>query len=191
MSADDGLDAETGDLQAVGWNLPPGAKLISYTRPENAFAPATRPRSRGAGPLPTVARFTFVSSRHAKTFRDGRPKLDPSGWQDGSAPHDLLRLLARHPRGAGAEIRCHKETAMPYQFGLRRFRSLQFLTRRHAAKAAAGTRAAPLLQSHSPSHVPAHSRSATARISVSGFSLRMWAVKSPISAARAMASSKG
>ena len=253
------LHADTGDLQAAGWNLPPGAHFVNYTRLENAFAPATKPRSRRAGPPPTVARFAltsivppsitkalavgeqihtvlckasnghpiytgaggeghrhahifsesigvnnahvthvtvfapegfdhdaikalrsiqwtwgfkghdlrlvlhgvgnpldfpdcklfgpskiwrsltpFVSTRHAKTFRDGRPKLAENGWQDGSAPHDLLRLLAQHPHGAGAEIRCLKETAMPYAFGHRRFRSLQFLTRRHGGQGSRG-----------------------------------------------------
>lgn len=253
------LHADTGDLQAAGWNLPPGAEFVNYSRPESAFAPATRPRPRRAGPQPTVARFAltsvvppsitkalavgeqihivlckesdghhiftgagstghrhahifsesigdnnahithvtvvapegfdhravealrkiqwtwgfkghdlrlvlhgigkpsdfpdcelfatskiwksytpFVSTRHAKAFRDGRPKLDETGWQPGSAPHDLLRLLAQHPHGAGAEIRCLKETAMPYQFGKRRFRSLQFLTRRHSGQGSRG-----------------------------------------------------
>src|SRR5207247_460344 len=74
----------------------------------------------------------FVSTRHAKTYRDGRPKLAQNGWQDGSAPHDLMRLLEKHPHGSGAEIRCIRETAMPYEFGQRRFRSLQFLTKRHS-----------------------------------------------------------
>lgn len=72
----------------------------------------------------------FVSTRHAKTFRDGRPKLDDTGWQSGSAPHDLLRLLAGHPHGADAQIRHLPENSMPYEFGQRHFRSLQFLTRR-------------------------------------------------------------
>lgn len=253
------LHADTGELQAAGWNLPPGAQLIGYTRAENAFASTTRPRTPRATSLPTVARFTltsvvppsitkalavgeqihtvlckasdghpiftgagdeghrhahifsesigssnahithvtvyaaagfdteavdalrsilwtwgfnnhelrlvlhgigepadfpdcklfasakvwrsltpFVSTRHAKTFRDGRPKLGHDGWQIGSAPHDLLRLLCEHPRGAGAEIRCHKENAMPYRFGSRRFRSLQFLTRRQKGEGSRG-----------------------------------------------------
>lgn len=244
------LHANTGDLQAAGWNLPPGAQFVNYTRPENAFAPATKPRPRRSGRLPSVARFAiasvvppaitralavgeqihtvlckesdghptftgaggsdhghahvfceclgetnahithvivfarngfdhravealrklqwtwgfkghdlrtvlhgigqphefdsplfatarkwrsltpFVSTRHAKTFRDGRPKLGANGWQPGSGPHDLLRLLEQHPHGAGAEVRVLKETALPYKFGQRHFRSLQFLTRR-------------------------------------------------------------
>lgn len=255
------LHANTGDLQAAGWNLPPGAEFVNYARPENAFALAIKPRPRRTVTKSTVARFAitstvtpsiihtisvadrvhttlckwsdkeggrssvftglapdgkplaeqhkhahifceangirdlithitvwaemgfdeaacsalrslkkvwghgghdirlvleglggpkdfagspffatarrwhsltpFVSTRHVKTFRDGRPKIDEAnGWQRGSAPHDLLRLLAEHPQGAGANVRLLEETSLPYVFGERRFRSLQFLTRR-------------------------------------------------------------
>lgn len=263
------LHADTGDLQAAGWNLPPGAQFINYARQENAFAPATKPRPRRRGENPTVARFAitstvppsitrsvsladrvhdalckwsdqegvcspvftgltpdgtplaclhehahifceangprdlithitvwapmgfdetaclalrrlkkvwghgghdirivleslgspsdfagsplfatsakwrsltpFVSTRHVKTFRDGRPKIDElTGWQRGSAPHDLLRLLAEHPHGAGAAVRPLKEASLPYVFGERRFRSLQFLTVRHGGNGCRG-----------------------------------------------------
>ena len=256
------LHADTGDLQAAGWNLPPGAAFVNYTRPENAFAPAPRPRAARTGPLLTVARYAitstvapsitqaisigdrthkwicslsdgaigrasvltgldaegkplaaqhqhahifceangprdtvthitiwaemgfdeeaclalrklnkihdrsghdlrlvlhgigeardfgdcallrpakvwrsvtpFVSTRHAKAFRDGRPKMDAeNGWQCGSAGHDLLRLLALHPHGAGATIRQLTEREQPYRVGDRRLRSLQFQTVRH------------------------------------------------------------
>ena len=255
------LHADTGDLQAAGWNLPPGAAFVNYTRPENAFAPAPRPRTSRKGPLLTVARYAitstvapsisqaisigdrvhdalckwsdqgkghasvftgldangkplaaqhqhahifceangprdavthvtvwaemgfdeeaclalrrlnkvwghgghdirlvlqgigqrgdfadcalvrpakiwrsatpFVSTRHAKTFRDGRPKIDSdNGWQDGSAAHDLLRLLALHGHGADAKIQQINERDRPYQFGERSLRSLQFQTGR-------------------------------------------------------------
>jgi CRISPR-associated protein Csb2 len=73
----------------------------------------------------------FVSTRHAKTFRDGRPKMDASGWQVGSGAHDLLRLLALHPQGASATIKQFDERERPFQFGSQRLRSLQFLTIRH------------------------------------------------------------
>ncbi|MDA1278162.1 MAG: type I-U CRISPR-associated protein Csb2 [Verrucomicrobia bacterium] len=257
------LHADTGDLQAAGWNLPPGAAIVNYTRPENAFAPAPRPRPQQKGPRLTVARYAvtstvapsitqaisigdrvhdslcrwsdqgrgpaavftgrnanrdplkehqhthifceahgprdsvthitiwaemgfdeeaclalrrlnkvwghgghdirlvlhgigqpddfkdcglfgkarvwrsltpFVSTRHAKTFRDGRPKMDASGWQVGSGAHDLLRLLALHPQGTGATIKQLDERERPFAFGVdgeRRFRSLQFQTIRH------------------------------------------------------------
>lgn len=73
----------------------------------------------------------FVSTRHAKTFRDGRPKMDANGWQIGSAAHDLLRLLAIRPHGAGASVKQIDERDRPFQFGSRRFRSLQFQTTRY------------------------------------------------------------
>jgi CRISPR-associated protein Csb2 len=258
------LHADTGDLQAGGWNLPPGAQFVNYVRREDAFAPATRPRAAGRGPLPKVARFSvvsavaprmtqavsvgdrvhdalcsksdqgrgraavftgldadsqplpghqhahifceangegdsithitiwvpmgfdegaclalrrlnkvwghgghdvrlvlhaigqptefqdcklfgssaswrsvtpFVSTLHAKTYRDGRPKLDANGWQQGSAAHDLLRHLAQHPKGAGATIRQIDERDRPFRFGSSNLRSLQFQTRRQGAGA--------------------------------------------------------
>ena len=258
------LHADTGDLQAAGWNLPPGAAFVNYTRPENAFAPAPRPRATRKGPLLTVARYAitstvapsitqaisigdrvhdalckwsdqgkgrasvftgldangkplaaqhqhahifceangprdsvthitvwaemgfdeedclalrrlnkvwghgghdirlvlhgiggmedfkecpliavqkpakvwrsltpFVSTRYAKTFRDGRPKMDASGWQVASGAHDLLRLLALHPQGTTATIKQCDERERPFQFGNRHLRSLQFQTIRH------------------------------------------------------------
>jgi CRISPR-associated protein Csb2 len=254
------LHADTGELQAAGWNLPPGAHIVNYTRPENAFAPATKPRPRRSKAPPTVARYAvvsavapsitqavsvadrvhdalckwsdqgkgratvftgladdgkprtdhrhahifceangprdaithitiwatmgfdkvaclalrrlnkvwghgghdirlvlhgigqpgdfkdcalfgpakawrsvtpFVSTRHAKTFRDGRPKMDANGWQIGSSAHDLIRLLALHPRGTGASIKQRDERERPLQFGSRCLCSLQFQTVRH------------------------------------------------------------
>lgn len=258
------LHADTGELQAEGWNLPPGAQFVNYVRREDAFAPATRPRAARRGPLPNVARFSvvsavapritqavsvgdrvhdalcsisdqgcgragvftgidagsrplpghqhahifseangesdsithitvwapmgfdedacrtlrrlnkvwghgghdlrlvlhalgqptefpdcklfgssaswrsvtpFVSTLHAKTYRDGRPKLDASGWQQGSAAHDLLRQLAQHPQGAGATIRQLDERDRPFDFGRSSLRSLQFQTRRQGGGA--------------------------------------------------------
>lgn len=254
------LHADTGELQAAGWNLPPGAEFVNYIRPENAFAPAAKPRSRQSNARPTVARYAvvsavppsitqvvsvadrvhdalckwsdqgkgratvftglgdngkphtdhrhahifceangprdaithitiwapmefneaaclalrrlntvwghgghdislvlhgigqpsdfkdcalfgkakvwrsltpFVSTRHAKIFRDGRPKMDTSGWQVGSGAHDLLRLLALHPQGTAASIKQLDERERPFQFGSRGLRSLQFQTIRH------------------------------------------------------------
>ena len=253
------LHADTGDLQAAGWNLPPGSEFVNYTRREDAFAPATRPRPPRKGTLPTVARFAvvstvapritqaisicgrvhealckssdqghgpaavftglggdgkpftdhehahifceplgprdtvthitiwapmgfddiaclalrrlhkvwghgghdlrlvlhgigqlrefettlfasaktwqsltpFVSTRHGKTFRDGRPKIDETGWQIGSSGHDLLRLLAHHPQGSNPTIKQLPERDGPIRIGERRLRSLQFQTVRH------------------------------------------------------------
>ena len=262
------LHADTATLQSAGWNLPPGARYVSYSRPENAFNPepmrqrvtsqrrltvarfevvsAVAPRITQAvsignrihdalckfseregspaavfsgqdtagNPLPghrhahilceangtrdTVTHVTvyadmgvdevaclalrglrkvwghgghdlhlvlhgigqpgdfpdcqvlresriwrsltpFVSTRHAKTHRDGRPKIDSSnGWQDGSAGHDLLRLLALHPRGYGATIRLLDERERPYAFAGQRLRSLQFQTVRHGGNGSRG-----------------------------------------------------
>lgn len=253
------LHADTGELQSAGWNLPPGALYINYTRAENAFTPVTKPRPQKSKVTLTVARYAvvsavapsitqavsvadrvhdalckwsdqgkgratvftglgdggkahtdhrhahifceangprdaithitiwapmefdepaclalrrlnkvwghgghdirlvlhgigqpgdfkdcsllgkarvwrsftpFVSTRHAKTFRDGRPKIDVSGWQVGSGAHDLLRLLGLHPQGAGAMIKQFDEREYPLQFGSRSLRSLQFQTTR-------------------------------------------------------------
>ncbi len=41
-----------------------------------------------------VSRTPFVSTRHAKTFKNGRPKIDGDGLQIGSPEHDLRRLLS-------------------------------------------------------------------------------------------------
>jgi CRISPR-associated protein Csb2 len=259
------LHADTGELQSAGWNLPPGARHVNYTRREDAFAPVARPLSRSKGPMPTVARYAvvstvppsitktvsvadrvhdalckwsdqgkgrasvftglnengkpctdhrhaqifceangprdaishitvcaemgfdeaaclalrrlnkvwghgghdirlvlygigqagdfqdcalfglskvwrsvtpFVSTRHAKSFRDGRPKMDDNGWQEGSAAHDLLRLLHLRAKWKGAKIRRQlAEREGPFEFGSeagkRKLRSLQFQTIRH------------------------------------------------------------
>jgi len=253
------LHADTADLQKAGWNLPPGARFVDYTRPENAFTQRSMRRRTQKAVLPTMARFEvvssvppriiqavsvtervhdalckwsekdgrpapvfigansdgaifmqhehahifceangkrdiithisvwapmgfdeqatwalrrlnkvwghgghdirlvlhgigmpesftgdhlfglsriwrsvtpFVSTRHAKTFRDGRPKIDDNGWQVGSAGHDLLRLLALDERYAGASIRKLEERSGPYRFNDINLRSLQFQTQR-------------------------------------------------------------
>jgi CRISPR-associated protein Csb2 len=69
----------------------------------------------------------FVSTRHGKTFRDGRPKMDETGWQIGSAAHDLLRLLALDPQTTGADISRGKAV----RAGQRDLRAIQFQTIRH------------------------------------------------------------
>lgn len=247
------LHADTGELQAAGWNLPPGSRYVNYVRAENAFAAPARLRRRSRATLLTVARYTlksavmpsllnavsvsdqlhkvlvglsqqrpvftgaeadgnghahifcesndtaglghithvtvfardgfdekalqtlrrlqwthgkkgheyrlvlhgigkeedfpdcclfreakswrsitpFVATRHAKTFRDGRPKMDENGWQIGSPGHDLLRLLSLQPDGVGAHVQLMAENKLPYDFGARRVRSLQFQTVRH------------------------------------------------------------
>ena len=50
-----------------------------------------------------------------------------NGWQQGSSPEDLLRLLALNPKWQGARIRRQiPERDLPFQFGNCRLRSLQF-----------------------------------------------------------------
>jgi CRISPR-associated protein Csb2 len=69
----------------------------------------------------------FVSTRHGKSFKDGRPKMDDDGWQIGSAPNDLLRLLRLDPKTQSATIR--KEVGL--RAGERSLRCVQFQTIRH------------------------------------------------------------
>jgi CRISPR-associated protein Csb2 len=74
----------------------------------------------------------FVPTRHAKTFRDGRPKVDEaSGWQIGSAAHDLLRLLSLRPETAEARIHQEKVIILGQAPNGRTLRCLQFQTIRH------------------------------------------------------------
>ncbi len=58
------LHADTGDLQAAGWPLPPGARMLTYARPERGFdiAPVPRRLSVSAKTPPTVARYTIATA---------------------------------------------------------------------------------------------------------------------------------
>jgi CRISPR-associated protein Csb2 len=59
----DALSVETGDLQAAGWNAPPAAVTVSYTRPMHALrqvAPMAARRSRVSLPKKTL-----TSARYA------------------------------------------------------------------------------------------------------------------------------
>ena len=68
----------------------------------------------------------FVATRHQKTYRDGRPKLDGNGWWIGSPEHDLRRLLTEQEYPTLAKLdRC--QTLM---IGQRRLRPIQFQTTR-------------------------------------------------------------
>ena len=55
------LHADTGDLQADGWTLPPGARLADYVRREDCFDLAPI-RSQPRLSRPTVARFAVASA---------------------------------------------------------------------------------------------------------------------------------
>lgn len=70
----------------------------------------------------------FVSTRHPKTHRDGRPKLDADGWPIGSPAHDLRRLIAE----AGLPVPEKLEELREIPINSRRLRPLEFQTeRRH------------------------------------------------------------
>jgi CRISPR-associated protein Csb2 len=69
----------------------------------------------------------FVPTRHPKTHRDGRPKLDADGWWIGSAEHDLRRLIAE----AGLPIPVKLERLATIPVGPRRLRPVEFQTQRY------------------------------------------------------------
>jgi CRISPR-associated protein Csb2 len=72
----------------------------------------------------------FVSTQHLKIYRDGRPKLDAHGWQQGSAAACLRLQLERDPRTAGKTIlglHLHREGITIRDKSIR---CLQFQTRR-------------------------------------------------------------
>jgi len=70
----------------------------------------------------------FVSTRHPKTHRDGRPKLDADGWPIGSPAHDLRRLIAEARLPAPEKVEELREIPV----NSRRLRPLEFQTeRRH------------------------------------------------------------
>ena len=60
----DALHADTAELRKAGWNLPPGARWVNYTRPANAFAmnPRKHIRMRDRYERPTTARFAVCGS---------------------------------------------------------------------------------------------------------------------------------
>jgi len=68
----------------------------------------------------------FVPTRHPKAHRDGRPKLDASGWPIGSPPHDLRRLLAE----ASLPLPPKVEPIEAIPVGSRRLRPLEFQSQR-------------------------------------------------------------
>lgn len=68
----------------------------------------------------------FVPTRHPKTHRDGRPKLDADGWWIGSPEHDLRRLIAE----AGLPLPTKLERLDTIAIGPRWLRPLEFQTQR-------------------------------------------------------------
>ena len=66
----------------------------------------------------------FVATRHPKTRRNGRPKLDEDGWHIGSPKHDLRRLLLEQGFPAPEKI----EPLKFVKINQRKLRPLQFQT---------------------------------------------------------------
>jgi len=58
----DALLADTGDLRAAGWSLPPGARRVAYVRPANAFQVRATAPPRGDTARPTLARYALASA---------------------------------------------------------------------------------------------------------------------------------
>jgi CRISPR-associated protein Csb2 len=75
----------------------------------------------------------FVSTRHPKTYRDGRPKMSPEGWQIDSPEHEIRRLLSQHPStDVGAiELPTKIESLSSPTINGRPFRWHDFNTQRH------------------------------------------------------------
>lgn len=82
-----------------------------------------------------VSRTPFVPTRHPKTTRSGRPKLDDSGRQIGGPEHDLVRLL----RAAGLPQPEQVEPQLHTSLGGKATRWIAFQTRRESG---GGVRAA-------------------------------------------------
>ena len=63
LSLFDALQTDTADWKKEGWNLPPGARWLEYTRPRDSLkvAPAGTPSTRRLTKPPTVARFALES----------------------------------------------------------------------------------------------------------------------------------
>jgi CRISPR-associated protein Csb2 len=80
----------------------------------------------------------FVPTRHPKTHRDGRPKLDGDGWPIGSPAHDLRRLLAE----AGQPLPTKVEPLETIPIGSRRLGALEFQSQRFQGEGLRGGQAA-------------------------------------------------
>jgi len=98
--------------------------LLSFGEPETFLDSPVLNGGRAA----TVWRSLtpFVPTRHPKTFRDGRPKLDAEGWAIGSPEHDLRRLLAE----AGLPLPAKIDPIEAIPVGSRRLRPLEFQSQR-------------------------------------------------------------
>jgi len=74
----------------------------------------------------------FVSTRHPKTYRDGRPKMSPDGWQIDSPEHEIRRWLSQQLTKTGIAIPLPtKIEASPPSSSGRPLRWHDFGTQRH------------------------------------------------------------
>ena len=80
----------------------------------------------------------FVATRHPKTHRDGRPKLDADGWWIGSPEHHLRRLLTEASRPLPVKL----EPLETIPVGTRRLRPLEFQISRFHGEGRRGRHAA-------------------------------------------------
>ncbi len=87
----DALQVDTADWKKAGWNLPPGARWVDYTRPRDSLkvAPASAPREYRRAAKPTVARFALVS------------KVPPGITQSLSLAERFHQALCKHLEGHG------------------------------------------------------------------------------------------
>lgn len=92
----------------------------------------------------------FVPTRHPKTHRDGRPKLDAEGWWIGSPAHDLRRLLSELGKPMPARI----EPLESITVGSRRLHPLEFQTERLHGEGRRGARTGTAFQLTFPEPVP-------------------------------------
>lgn len=82
----------------------------------------------------------FVSTRHPKIYRDGRPKMGPDGWQIDSPEHEIRRWLSQQLSTTGAlcELPTKIESLSAPTINGRPLRWHDFTTQRHQG---GGTRA--------------------------------------------------
>lgn len=83
----------------------------------------------------------FVSTRHAKHYADGRPKLDADGWPLGSPAQDLRRLIQQEHAIIPRSIRQILPPSITVRPG-RTLRVLQFQTQRFQGEGRHGHQAA-------------------------------------------------
>ncbi len=58
----DALHADTADLQAAGWTVPPGSRFVDYIRPADCLSTQPVRARRSPAARPTVARFAVSSA---------------------------------------------------------------------------------------------------------------------------------